>query len=101
MLMVRKHFEYAPELEDAAKDYFMSLSDGYMEAREFSNARFVRNLYERTWSKAALRASLAGQENFIILRDDFTAASMEKEFSEKIESHGTIGFVRSKKSGND
>ena len=101
MLMVRNHFEYAPELEGAAKDYFMSLSDGYMEAREFSNARFVRNLYERTWSKAALRASLAGQENFVILRDDFTAASMEKEFSEKIESRGTIGFVRNKKSGND
>ena len=92
MLMVRKHFEYAPELEAEAKRFFDELSDGYMESREFANARFVRNLYERTWSKAALRASLAGKTDFVITKEDFIAASGDKEFSEKLETKHKLGF---------
>ena len=92
MLMVRKHFEYTPELEAEAKRFFDGLSDGYMESREFANARFVRNLYERTWSKAALRASLAGKTEFSITKEDFIAASGDKEFSEKLETKHKLGF---------
>ncbi len=92
MLMVRKHFEYVPELDTAARKYFFDLSSGYLESREFANARFVRNLYERTWSKAALRASLSGRKDMILTKEDFIAATQEKEFSEKIEQKNTIGF---------
>ena len=92
MLMVRKHFEYDPELDTSAKKYFFDLSSGYLESREFANARFVRNLYERTWSKAALRASLSGRKDMILTKEDFIAATQEKEFSEKIEQKNTIGF---------
>ncbi len=92
MLMVKKHFAYTEDLEAEAKLYFMALTDEYMEAREFSNARFVRNLYERTWSKAALRASLEGRSDFILKKEDFTAASLDKEFSEKIGDRKKIGF---------
>ena len=92
MLMVKKHFAYAEDLETAAKEYFLALTDEYMGAREFSNARFVRNLYERTWSKAALRASLEGRNDFILKKEDFTAASLDREFSEKIGDHNRIGF---------
>ena len=63
-----------------------------MESREFANARFVRNLYERTWSKAALRASLAGKTDFVITKEDFIAASGDKEFSEKLETKHKLGF---------
>ena len=90
--MVRKHFAYSDDLEAAAKDYFLALTDEYMGAREFSNARFVRNLYERTWSKAALRASLEGRNDFILKKEDFTAASLDREFSEKIGDRQKIGF---------
>ncbi len=92
MLMVRKHFSYSDDLEAAAKEYFLALTDEYMNAREFSNARFVRNLYERTWSKAALRASLEGRSDFMLKKEDFTAASLDKEFSEKISDRNRIGF---------
>ncbi len=92
MLMVRKHFDYTPELEAEAKRFFDELSDGYMASKEFANARFVRNLYERTWSKAALRASLAGKTDFVITKEDFIAASGDKEFSEKLETKHKLGF---------
>ncbi|MBO4934347.1 MAG: AAA family ATPase [Clostridia bacterium] len=92
MLMVRKHFDFTPEFENGAHEYFRSLSDELLSSREFANARFVRNLYERTWSKAALRASHAGANKITLSRDDFIAASSEKEFSEKLEQKKRIGF---------
>ena len=92
MLMVKKHFEYTPELEAAAKEYFTSLSNEYIASKEFANARFVRNLYERTWSKGALRSTMDGTTDIVLEREDFVAASSEKEFSEKIEHQKVIGF---------
>ena len=92
MLMVRKHFLYDPGLEEAAQRYFDALSDAFLESKEFANARFVRNLYERTWSKGALRASLNGIKMIVLTREDFIAASSEKEFNEKIETKKIIGF---------
>lgn len=92
MLMVRKHFLYDPELEEHAFKYFNALSDEYLSSKEFANARFVRNLYERTWSKGALRCSLNGIKNIVLTKEDFIAASGEKEFNEKIEVKKVIGF---------
>ena len=92
MMMVKKHFSYSDEFEAEAKKFFKSLSDGYIGSKEFANARFVRNLYERTWSKGALRASLSGERSVELIKDDFVAASSEKEFSEKIDQRPRIGF---------
>ena len=92
MLMVRKHFKYTEDLEAEAKRYFTALSDEMLSSKEFANARFVRNLYERTWSKGALRASLSGQRTIELKKDDFIAASQEKEFSEKLDIKKKIGF---------
>ena len=92
MHMVIKHFEYEPELEKEAKRYFDSLSKDYISSREFANARFVRNLYERTWSKAAMRASMAGLNRIKLTKNDLLAAESEKEFSEKLETTKRIGF---------
>ena len=92
MMMVRKSFEYMPELENEARQYFSGLSDEYLGSKEFANARFVRNLYERTWSKAALRISLEGNSKIILTKEDFIAACGEKEFSEKLETKKKLGF---------
>lgn len=92
MLMVKKHFTHTSELEEEAKQFFQALSPAYMESKEFANARFVRNLYERTWSKAALRASLNGTRELQLTKEDFIAASSEKEFGEKIEHRKVLGF---------
>ena len=92
MLMVKKHFSYTLEFEAAAKDFFFDLPDEYLNSREFANARFVRNLYERTWSKGSLRASLSGLNGIQLTREDFIAASSEKEFSERLERKKKVGF---------
>lgn len=92
MQMVKKHFDYEPGLEEKAKEYFLSLNDGYVESKEFANARFSRNLYERTWSKGALRCSLAGKTDIVLTREDFVSASSEKEFSERIDTQKKLGF---------
>lgn len=95
MLMVKKHFDFEPQLEQHAHEYFLALADSYLSSKEFANARFVRNLYERTWSKAALRCTMAGHTNIVLTKQDFICASEEKEFSEKIETKKTLGFKNS------
>ncbi|MCQ2496015.1 MAG: AAA family ATPase [Lachnospiraceae bacterium] len=92
MSFVSRHFKYEEDFTEAARQYFDSLSDDYMKSAEFANARFARNLYERCWSKAAMRTSLSGVKDIILNREDFTAASSEKEFSEKLAIHSKIGF---------
>lgn len=92
MNYVKKHFTVGEGLEEAVKEYFDSMADSYLQSKEFANARFVRNLYERTWSKAALRISASGTSDIVITVDDFNAAKAEKEFSEKLMIAKVIGF---------
>jgi len=68
-------------LLDDVKAYFDSLSESYITSKEFSNARFVRNLFERTWGKAALRCQLDGNDDIVLTRDDFSRATSEREFA--------------------
>lgn len=92
MLMVRKHFTYTEEFDAEVKNYFATLSEDYMKSKEFANARFVRNLYERTWSKAALRTSFTDDKVIVLTKEDFLAASGEKEFNEKLMMKRKLGF---------
>ena len=92
MSFVKKHFKYDEEFALAASEYFDSLSTDYMKSAEFANARFVRNLYERCWSKAAMRTSMSGIKDISLKKEDFLAASGEKEFSEKLAIKSKIGF---------
>ena len=93
MLMVRKHFAYNPELEQTVANFFDSLDQAYIDSQDFANARFVRNLYERTWSKAAIRSQMDGLDSIRITSDDFRAAASEGEFSEKLMTKHTLGFI--------
>ena len=93
MLMVRKHFAYNPELEQTAANFFDSLDQAYIDSQDFANARFVRNLYERTWSKAAIRSQMDGLDSIRITSDDFRTAASEGEFSEKLMTKHTLGFI--------
>ena len=92
MLMVRKHFTYTEDFDAEVKNYFVTLSEDYMKSKEFANARFVRNLYERTWSKAALRTSFTDDKEIVLTKEDFLAASGEKEFNEKLMMKRKLGF---------
>ncbi len=44
-----------PELGDRVAEYLASLPDAFLKSREFGNARFIRNLVERTGIKALMR----------------------------------------------
>ena len=93
MLMVKKHFKYENDLEQTASNFFQSLDQDYMDSQDFANARFVRNLYERTWSKAAVRSQIAGLETVRISSEDFRQAASEREFSERLMTKHTLGFI--------
>lgn len=90
--MVKAKFKYDDRLFDAAHQYFMSLSDEIINAKEFSNARFVRNLFERTWAKAAMRSQLENKAQIVLTKDDFERACGEKEFTFNVQKKSRIGF---------
>ena len=93
MMVNEGGFKYEKELESAVRDFFKKISDAILSSKDFSNARFVRNLYERTWGKAACRSSLAGEE-ITLLASDLLGAAEETEFKQLIENKPSksIGF---------
>ncbi|MCQ2976011.1 MAG: AAA family ATPase [Bacteroidales bacterium] len=92
MDLVKRHFKFADNLENVAKEYFMNMSDEYINSKEFANARFVRNLYERVWSKSALRNTFEGISEIVISAEDFNSATAEKEFVQKSKTSKKMGF---------
>ena len=78
--MMDGSFEYEDGLRESVRDFFAALPDETLRAKEFSNARFVRNLYERTWGKAAYRRSLEGGGAVRILKSDLRGAAEDREF---------------------
>lgn len=98
--MMDGNFEYGDSLKETVHNFFDSIPDSVMEDETFSNARLVRNLFERAWGKAAYRRSLDGDKNaekgLEIRSEDLLSASEEEEFKKLLESnrgHKHIGFV--------
>ena len=59
MSMVEKSkVPYSNDFEEEVKDYFMGLSSDIVDAPNFGNARYVRNVYERVIGKAITRCDL-------------------------------------------
>ena len=93
--MVGNRFKYDESLLPAVKAYFESLPDTLLNSKEFSNARFVRNLFERTWAKAAMRCQLAKITEIDLTKDDFDRATQDREFKFMMEDKkkkNRIGF---------
>lgn len=90
--MVTSKFKYDDKLLPAVKEYFENLPDNVINAKSFSNARYVRNLFERTWAKASLRCQLEGKSEVVLTRDDFERASNDNEFSKQEKKRSRIGF---------
>ena len=70
-------FTLTPEAKESAQRYFEALPDSVIIAGDFANARFVRNLFERTWSKSVMRAQLDGSDPMTITVADFDTAAAE------------------------
>lgn len=93
MSMAAKSFSFDDPFTAAVKDYFNSLSDAVLNAKDFSNARFVRNLFERTWGKAALRCQMNRIPCDTLTVEDFSLAASDKEFHNIMEQKKRrIGF---------
>lgn len=91
--MAEGNFGHEKALEKALRDYFAQIPDEVMAGRDFSNARFVRNLYERTWGKAVCRNRL-GDGEVKLLVSDLAGAAGEREFRKMLErtDRTPIGF---------
>ena len=94
--MLEGNFDYDRALKGAVKDFFAKIPEDVLKAKDFSNARFVRNLYERVWGKAAYRQSLHGDEPLRILASDLAGAAEDREFkhllSDRAANRRVIGF---------
>ena len=85
--------KYSEDLLEKAKEYFLALSEEMVASKEFSNARFVRNLYERMWAKALRRCQLEKTEEVVLCAQDFEQASAEKSFKSMMEKKTSrLGF---------
>lgn len=88
-------FAYEKPLEAEVKRFFDAIPDEVMKSRGFANARLVRNLYERTWGKAAYRSRMDERgEDVRILASDLVGAAEENEFKQLMErsARRPIGF---------
>ena len=70
-------FRLAEGVDQVIHQYFLSLPAAIVSDGDFSNARFVRNLFERTWSKTIMRAQLDGSDPRTITAADFETAAGE------------------------
>lgn len=92
--MVQAKFTCSKDLPATAKKYFDSISDNMLNSKEFSNARFVRNLFERTWGKAAVRMQFNPNESLVLLPEDFEKAVLGNEFENLMsKKEYKIGFI--------
>lgn len=90
--MSKKKWQCEEGYLQEAKAYFDNLPDSVLHSKEFSNARFVRNLYERAWAKAMLRCQLNKGSAKTLTRDDFTRASSDTEFTFNAKKKNRLGF---------
>ena len=91
--MLGNKTRYEEDLLPAVKKYFDELPQHILDDRKFSNARFVRNLYERTRAKASTRCKLEGKKTIAITKGDFELASSDVEFTFIMEKKNKIGFL--------
>lgn len=95
--MGRKDYIYTDGLKKVAKEYFANIPVEVIKQKGFANARFVRNLFERTVAKGALRLQMEPQKlqdgKVVLIEGDFAKASNDREFQKLQEKKKpTIGF---------
>ena len=90
--MCKNSVPFTEELLSEAKRYFLNLDEAFVTSKNFSNARFVRNLYERVCAKAAMRCQLAGEIHVQLTKEDFARAIADKDFVFNSKKSNKIGF---------
>lgn len=92
--MLNGKFTYGESLSNTVHEFFDTLPEELFKGEGFSNARFVRNIFEKVWGKAAYRRNVEGNEELVIEKVDFDsvveALDMNKTVGEKPKRR--IGF---------
>lgn len=92
--IIDRKFEYEEAFKKEITEYIMNLPDEFIESKEFSNGRFVRNLFENLWGKAAYRISLTGETEIILKKEDAVTVIQEEGLTElNEEKPRKIGFI--------
>jgi AAA+ superfamily predicted ATPase len=92
--MVDGKFTYDEAFRNAVHEYFQHIPKEFTDRREFSNARFVRNLFERVWGKAAYRCNMNNEPELALTVSDFESAVNAGEFAQfEKKKHRQIGFA--------
>ncbi len=86
--MASKSFNYDEAFVETVKTYFDKLPNNVYYSTSFSNARYVRNLFERTMSKAILRAQMQKIKVATLTPVDFEKAAEEIKNSANSSSYG-------------
>ena len=93
--MVGSRFSYDPVILTKAENYIHSLPDELLSERTFGNGRYIRNLYEKLWSKAAMRSPDTRPDELVLEEEDFdtvlcelNAAAMKESVSKKLPRVG-------------
>lgn len=89
--MVEGKIKCSDDFMAVAKQYFDNLSEEWITVKQFSNGRFVRNLFERCCAKAAMRSQLHGLDETVLTVDDFNRSIKDKEFLSAFKKR-KIGF---------
>ena len=91
--MIPGSVEYSDAFAVSVRDYFAAIDTDVIEQKEFSNARFVRNLFELTLSKAIVRKNAEGEDKLCLLPQDFELACSSRSVTQLMESEKrSIGF---------
>lgn len=83
-MKMAERIKCSPDLEETVKAYFNSLPQEVIGSKSFSNARFVRNLFERTCAKAGIRCKLNKDKELVLTKEDFRQASSERVFDKLV-----------------
>lgn len=92
--MLNDSFEYESDFKPVVRDFFNSIDEDALMAKNFSNARFVRNLFERTCAKASMRKAFDKSGKLLLTKEDFHMASSDRVFQSLIskKTQNRIGF---------
>ncbi len=91
--MLGNDFTYTDGFDSAVREFIESIPDEMLEEDTFSNARMIRNLYERIWSKAAYRRSISGEQEMLLKEEDVQRAISDAEFHQLlVNKKSKIGF---------
>jgi len=90
--MASRHFTLEDGFAAHAEDYFRAIPESVLNSKSFGNARFARNLYERVWSKAAMRDSSVAIRDLVLTCADFDVAAAEFPMEDTSFKKNPVGF---------